>query len=113
VFRLDMIARELKVVDENLKAIGGAGESSPGAAAEKAVRPSEESMSWVRGHVKDVINQCLKETHKLHIGAPLQDPMANGGVIAGSGKKAYLIVDKALFPDATSLDDLPAHALKR
>ena len=63
-----------------------------------------ESVAWCRGHVKDVITQCLKETHKLHIGAPLDDPGANGGVIAGCGKKAYLIVDADLYPDAKTLD---------
>jgi hypothetical protein len=108
VFRLDAIARELKVVDENLKAIGAGtvlGEGKP---------PSEGSLTWCRGHVKDVINQCLTETHKLHIGAASSlDPGANGGVIAGSGKKAYLIVDQALFPDATSLDDVMARTNKR
>ena len=57
MFRLDAIARELKVVDENLKAIGAGTGSSEGKA------PSEGSLSWCRGHVKDVINQCLTETH--------------------------------------------------
>ena len=41
------------------------------------------------------------------------DPGANGDVIVGSGKKAYLIVDKALFPEATSLDDVMARTAKR
>jgi hypothetical protein len=49
--------------------------------------------------------QCLKETHKLHIGAPLDDPGANGDVIAGCGRKAYLIVDAELYPDAPTLQD--------
>ena len=47
----------------------------------------------------------MKETHKLHIGAHLEDKMANGAVIAGCGKKAYLIVDKSLNPDATTLEE--------
>lgn len=52
-----------------------------------------------------VFFQCLKETHKLHIGAPLDDPGANGDVIAGCGRKAYLIVDAELYPDAPTLHD--------
>lgn len=55
--------------------------------------PSAGAVAFVRGHVKDVMNQCLRETHKLHIGAPLHDPMGNGALIAGCGKKAYVIVD--------------------
>jgi hypothetical protein len=65
---------------------------------------SVDSIGFCRGHCKDIITQCLKETHKLHIGAPLDDPGANGSVLAGCGKKAYLIVDANLFPDAKTVD---------
>lgn len=88
MFKLDVIARELKVVDTSLH--------------ELSDHPSPASIAYCRGHVKDVINQCLRETHKLHIGAPLHDPGANGAVLAGCGKKAYLIVDAAT-PGAVSL----------
>jgi hypothetical protein len=85
VFRLDVIARELKVIDEHMKAA------------------TSDEGKWGRGHVKDVINQCLKETHKLHIGAPTHDPGGNETKIVGCGRKAYLIVDADEYPDATSL----------
>jgi len=39
------------------------------------------------------VYQCLKETHKLHIGSPVHDNAANGAVIVGCHKKAYLICD--------------------
>jgi len=94
VFRLDVIARELKLLDSGLNDLVHA----------KTQPPTVLSSEWCRGHVKDIINQCLKETHKLHIGAPLNDHMANGSVIAGCGKKAYLIVDAASHPEAITLD---------
>mmetsp|Transcript_15465 Transcript_15465/g.27406 ORF Transcript_15465/g.27406 Transcript_15465/m.27406 type:complete len:84 (-) Transcript_15465:106-357(-) len=65
----------------------------------------DEMVAWTRGHIKDVINQCLTETQKLHVGAHLDDKMGNGAMIAGCGKKAYLIVDKALHPDAKTLEE--------
>ena len=105
VFRLDVIARELKVVDARLHAVakdaaaakggGGAGGGAGGAGAGAGGGGGGgsagggggggglllDTLKWCRGHVKDVINQCLTETHKLHIGAPTEDAMANGEAI--------------------------------
>ena len=87
VFRLDVIARELKVVDARLHAVakdaaaakGGGGGGAGGGGGGGGLLL--DTLKWCRGHVKDVINQCLTETHKLHIGAPTEDAMANGEVI--------------------------------
>ena len=49
--------------------------------AGNAFNQALNSLSWSRGHVRDVIQQCLNETHKYHIGAPQDDPFANGGII--------------------------------
>merc|ERR1719221_1512968 len=42
----------------------------------------------LRAHIRDVIQKCLSETQKLHIGAAIDDPLAagelqDGGVMAG------------------------------
>mmetsp|Transcript_40039 Transcript_40039/g.89779 ORF Transcript_40039/g.89779 Transcript_40039/m.89779 type:complete len:621 (-) Transcript_40039:160-2022(-) len=117
IFRLDVIARELKRVDENLGVLaeragergGASSEAGADAAATQGARHgrplSTESVAWCRGHIKDVITQCLKETHKLHIGAPLDDPGANGEKIREAGTKGYLIVEADLYPDAITLTD--------
>lgn len=91
-FKLDVIARELKKVDESLR--GAKGDAAALQRYIKNIKAPDEAqtagdaltqalnaLGWSRGHVRDVIQQCLNETQKYHIGAPQEDPFANGNVI--------------------------------
>ena len=100
MFRLDAIARELKELDKKLKSF----KETAGVTAE--FKPFLDSAKWCWGHCKDIINQCLTETHKLHIGAPTDDTNANRKHIVGCGRRAYLIVDAKDHPDAIKLTHL-------
>ena len=53
-----------------------------------------------------MISQCLTETHKLKIGAPLDDLLANGEIMLGSSGKAFLLVDPANHKDAVGIERL-------
>ena len=44
--------------------------------------------------MKDVIQQCLTETHRLHIGAPTEDGQANGEPIQGSGEMVARYIEQ-------------------
>lgn len=91
-FKLDVIARELKKVDESLRTtkadtatlhryIKNVKATDEAQTASDALMQALNSLGWSRGHVRDVIQQCLNETQKYHIGAPQEDPFANGDEI--------------------------------
>lgn len=99
IFKLDIIARELKLLDNELGIMGKSVKFLQNDVArlknydeQKQLEEHGHKMMdqcvTLRGHIRDVINKCLSETQKLHIGAAIDDPLAagelkEGGVIAG------------------------------
>eukprot|EP00308_Calcidiscus_leptoporus_P023399 CAMPEP_0119354382 /NCGR_PEP_ID=MMETSP1334-20130426/3384_1 /TAXON_ID=127549 /ORGANISM="Calcidiscus leptoporus, Strain RCC1130" /LENGTH=155 /DNA_ID=CAMNT_0007367911 /DNA_START=1 /DNA_END=468 /DNA_ORIENTATION=- len=89
IFKLDVIARELKKVDGSLRQT-----KAEVAMLQRAVKlihsPAEREAStqqltqavgaigWSRGRVRDVIQQCLTELQKYHIGADHVGLLAGG-----------------------------------
>ena len=91
-FKLDVIARELKKIDEALRAAKADAAQlqrfvklvkAPDEAttADAALQAALQSLGWSRGHVRDVIQQCLNETQKYHVGADIAGHLANGTTI--------------------------------
>eukprot|EP00928_Gymnodinium_smaydae_P030289 TRINITY_DN22566_c0_g1_i1.p1 TRINITY_DN22566_c0_g1~~TRINITY_DN22566_c0_g1_i1.p1 ORF type:complete len:182 (-),score=31.05 TRINITY_DN22566_c0_g1_i1:373-918(-) len=100
IFKLDVIARELKKVDQGVEGLrreardvvelikGGHGKESD---RERAITEAMQMVQRggdLRAHVRDVIERCLSETQKLHIGSAVVDRMAagelqDGGVLQG------------------------------
>lgn len=100
VFKLDIIARELKKTDQGLESLRreakDIGDSLKGRAGGEGdrERAMHQALMMVqhgqdlRAHVRDIIERCLSETQKLHIGAAVVDNMAagelqSGGVLGG------------------------------
>lgn len=89
VFKLDIIARELKNVDKQIDALLGDSKSllqaskkftdyAASQACSKLAMSTSETSTKLRGTVRDVIERCLSETQKLHVGAAIQDAKAAG-----------------------------------
>jgi hypothetical protein len=91
VFKLDVIARELKKVDGHVSlvrdeagSLGGLATTAGGQARERErlgqlVQRFGSELDSCRGLVRDVIHQCLTEMQKLHIGFTVgEDTLAPG-----------------------------------
>jgi len=99
IFKLDIIARELKALDNELGYVGkeakylgqSAGRLKDFGEQQQIGQHGSKMLDQchqLRSHIKDVINKCLSETQKLHIGAAIEDHAAagelqDGGVMAG------------------------------
>jgi hypothetical protein len=99
VFKLDVIARELKKLDKELEALRrvakdlqtDAKKISEYTAQHIANESAQKSLDLthdLHAHLRDVINECLSEMQKLHIGVAMDDYTAahelkDGGVMAG------------------------------
>lgn len=99
IFKLDIIARELKALDGELglvgqgcKALGiDAGRLKDYGEQQKIAFHGTKMLDQcqqLRAHIRDVISKCLSETQKMHIGVALDDHLAagqlkDGGVMAG------------------------------
>jgi len=103
VFKLDVIARELKGLDTEVSKLRRETQSFV-QTAKNFLDPSDktqgvscatglmEMATKMRGHIKDVISKCLSETTKFHIGAAIEDKKAagvlkEGGVMGGYVRK--------------------------
>jgi len=130
IFKLDIIARELKALDNELSAVGkGAKMLNNDAHRLRNMDEREQIAPYgdkildqckdLRAHIRDVIQKCLNETQRMHIGVAIEDHMAagelkDGGVMAGyvceevdkpdygSSKAARLCQDDAIKRDVTS-----------
>jgi len=99
IFKLDIIARELKALDQELGMVGkqaraveqDAGKLKNYEEQRQMLMVAEKpiaGMHALRAHIRDVINKCLSETQKLHVGIAIDDYLAagelkDGGVMAG------------------------------
>lgn len=99
IFKLDIIARELKALDNELGLVGkeakflqqSAGRLKDFGEQQQIHQHGSKMLDQcvqLRSHIRDVINKCLSETQKLHIGAATDDPTAagelkDGGVMSG------------------------------
>eukprot|EP00927_Polykrikos_kofoidii_P007010 TRINITY_DN12862_c0_g1_i1.p1 TRINITY_DN12862_c0_g1~~TRINITY_DN12862_c0_g1_i1.p1 ORF type:complete len:1150 (+),score=338.69 TRINITY_DN12862_c0_g1_i1:336-3785(+) len=99
IFKLDIIARELKALDNELGFVGKEVKMLQQDAGRLKNYDEQQQIGGhggkmidqcvqLRAHIRDVINKCLSETQKLHIGAAIDDPGAageleHGGVMAG------------------------------
>merc|ERR1719229_627974 len=89
VFKLDVIARELKALDNELSLTGKATKALLTDAARLRNMDEREQISPhgdlildqckdLRAHIRDVINQCFSDMTKLHVGVAIDDPMKAG-----------------------------------
>jgi len=89
IFKLDIIARELKGIDNDLGAVGSEAKSLITKAdrlknydEQQAISHASDKMldscKHLRAHLRDVINKCLSETQKMHIGVAIDDHTAAG-----------------------------------
>lgn len=103
VFKLDVIARELKSIDRQIDSLLFESKSLQQAAKKfsnygdantsaKAASILADASAKLRGIVRDVIERCLSETQKLHVGAAIQDAKAAGVLKDGGGMK-YIIAE--------------------
>lgn len=101
VFKLDIIARELKSIDRQIDGMRAEARAFLEAAKKfnsfndqqagtKSASFLSDTSTKLRGHIRDVIDRCLSETQKLHVGAPLADPTA-AGVLKDGGKMAGFV----------------------
>jgi len=64
IFKLDIIARELKDMEELLKSTyKSVPQDKPGL---------KQDVGTLKEHAREIINKCLTETQKLHIGTTVQ-----------------------------------------
>merc|ERR1712232_1380876 len=84
IFKLDIIARELKALDNELGSVGKQAKMLQNDSAK--LRNYDEQQQLIphgdkmldqcrdlRAHIRDVINKCLSETQKMHIGVAIAD----------------------------------------
>merc|ERR1712100_669411 len=109
IFKLDVIARELKALDNELGYLGKEvkmmqtdvnrmrhmeDQSQMGQHSDKMMGQCVD----LRAHIRDVINKCLSETQKLHIGVAIDDP-ERAGVLQDGGKMAGYVLEEVDIPD--------------
>mmetsp|Transcript_109876 Transcript_109876/g.342475 ORF Transcript_109876/g.342475 Transcript_109876/m.342475 type:complete len:436 (-) Transcript_109876:175-1482(-) len=98
VFKLDVIARELKNVDRQMDCLRGDARtfqeavkkfinSNDQTASTKVALRFVDATTKLRGTFRDIIERCLSETQKLHVGAAVKDPTA-AGLLKDGGKMA-------------------------
>jgi len=109
IFKLDIIARELKGLDNELGRVGS-GAKSLGQDAGRLRNYDEQQMigqhgmnlldqcKLLRAHIRDVINKCLSETQKMHIGVGIDDYMAAGELKDG-GTMIAAVFEEIERPD--------------
>jgi len=130
IFKLDIIARELKAIDGELTRVGRTAKDLLTDASRLKNLDEKEQITphgdhvldqckEMRAHIRDVINKCLSETQRMHIGVAVDDPLAahelkEGGVMAGyiieemdkpdygSSKAARLVQNDALARESHS-----------
>eukprot|EP00931_Biecheleriopsis_adriatica_P073872 TRINITY_DN4807_c0_g2_i2.p1 TRINITY_DN4807_c0_g2~~TRINITY_DN4807_c0_g2_i2.p1 ORF type:complete len:1372 (+),score=356.68 TRINITY_DN4807_c0_g2_i2:40-4116(+) len=89
IFKLDVIARELKGLDSELGRLGSSVKSLNNDAAKLKNYDEQQHIGLqgdrmmdqcklLRAHIRDVINKCLSETQKMHIGVAIDDYLAAG-----------------------------------
>jgi len=99
IFKLDIIARELKVLDGELGLVGkevknlkSVSETLKNFDEQQGIGNISNGMldqcHQLRAHIRDVINKCFSETQKMHIGFAIDDHLAAGelkeaGVMVG------------------------------
>mmetsp|Transcript_55828 Transcript_55828/g.133054 ORF Transcript_55828/g.133054 Transcript_55828/m.133054 type:complete len:1273 (-) Transcript_55828:147-3965(-) len=109
IFKLDIIARELKSVDGDFNLLGKQvkimqtdvgklrnydEQQGIGGHGDKILQQCYD----IRAHVRDVINKCLSETQKMHIGVAINDPLAEGKLQDG-GVMAGYVAEEMEVPD--------------
>merc|ERR1712113_1063863 len=81
IFKLDIIARELKGIDQELGMVGKQVRVIDQDASKlrnfdeqqqmkNNVQTPLDGLHAMRAHIRDVITKCLSETQKMHIGTP-------------------------------------------
>eukprot|EP00933_Yihiella_yeosuensis_P017902 TRINITY_DN14880_c0_g1_i1.p1 TRINITY_DN14880_c0_g1~~TRINITY_DN14880_c0_g1_i1.p1 ORF type:complete len:474 (-),score=163.57 TRINITY_DN14880_c0_g1_i1:57-1478(-) len=109
IFKLDIIARELKLLDNELGHVGKSVKFFQNDVQRMKNYDEQKSMEehgskmmdqchGLRGHIRDVINKCLSETQKLHIGAATDDHTA-AGVLQDGGVMAGWVQEEIEVPD--------------
>jgi len=109
IFKLDVIARELKGLDNELARLGSAVKSL-NQDAHKLKNYDEQQhilqlgdtmmdqCKLLRAHIRDVINKCLSDTQKMHIGVAIDDHMAAGDLKDG-GTMVAAVYEEIERPD--------------
>jgi len=109
IFKLDIIARELKALDNELGRVGGGVKSLHQDAGRLRNYDEQQSIGHqsdqlldqckqLRSHIRDVINKCLSETQKMHIGVGIDDPLAAGELKDG-GTMIATVYEEIERPD--------------
>jgi len=120
IFKLDIIARELKVLDQELNLIGKAAKAMLTDASRLKNMDERENIAPHgdkildqckdhRSHIRDVINKCLSETQKFHIGVALEDHMAAGELKDGGVMAGYVCEEVEAGKDVTTKMERPDH----
>lgn len=109
IFKLDVIARELKGIDKELGLLGTSvkdlqqdTERLKNYDERQHIANSGDKMmdqcKGMRGHIRDVINKCLSETQKMHIGIAIDDHTA-AGVLTDGGTMVGVVYEEVERPD--------------
>lgn len=102
IFKLDVIARELKGLDGELGYVGKAVRELQGDVGKMKHYDEQQQIGshgskmhdqcvQLRAHIRDVINKCLSETQKLHIGISVDDHMGAGELQDGGLMGGYFL----------------------
>jgi len=94
IFKLDIIARELKGIDNDLGMVGSEAKTLITKADRLKNYDEQQTISHasdkmldacksLRAHLRDVIHKCLSETQKMHIGVAIDDHTAAGDLKDG------------------------------
>uniref|UniRef100_A0A7S2NCD8 Uncharacterized protein n=1 Tax=Alexandrium andersonii TaxID=327968 RepID=A0A7S2NCD8_9DINO len=109
IFKLDVIARELKGIDNDLQGVGSEAKSLIVKAERLRNYDEQQAISnasdklldackELRAHLRDVIHKCLSETQKMHIGVAIDDHLAAGDLKDG-GAMVVAAYDDIERPD--------------
>jgi len=109
IFKLDIIARELKALDNKLGLLGsGVKELKQDCGRLKNFDDQQrmaqhgdsmlDQCKQLRAHIRDVIFKCLSETQKMHIGVAITDHMA-AGVLQDGGKMVGVVYEEVERPE--------------
>lgn len=109
IFKLDVIARELKGLDNELGRVGTEVKTLVSEAGnlknfdeqqrigQQAGR-TLDTCKLLRAHIRDVIKKCLSETQKMHIGVAIDDNTAAGELKDG-GAMIAAVYEEIERPD--------------
>merc|ERR1712048_766541 len=109
IFKLDIIARELKALDNKLGSLGrvakdllqDAGRIKEYMDQQRISQQGDKMLDqckMLRAHIRDVIHKCLSETQKMHIGVAIDDYMAAGELKDG-GTMVGVVYQEIERPD--------------